>query len=85
MYLVYILRRVLYLTIDIVLLVGGCCSRDDVASLYLEGRMLDLRTDTELWSTLNQWGAPPHGAGGETESAPVNRERCNCGTLTVDM
>ena len=32
--------------------------------------MLDLRTDTELWSTLNQWGAPPRRAGGETESAP---------------
>ena len=23
-------------------------------SLYLEGRMLDLRTDAGLWSTLNQ-------------------------------
>ena len=35
--------------------------------------MLDLRTDTELWSTLNQWGAPPPTAGGETESAPRGR------------
>ena len=32
------------------------------ASLYLEGRMLDLRIDIGLWSTLNQWGAPPRRA-----------------------
>ena len=42
-------------------------------SLYLEGRMLDLRTDTGLWSTLNQWGAPPPRAGGRRESAPRGR------------
>ena len=42
-------------------------------SLYLEGRILDLRTDTGLWSTLNQWGAPPPRAGRRTESAPRGR------------
>ena len=39
-------------------------------SLYLEGRMLDLRTDTGHWSTLNQWGAPLPRAGRRTESVP---------------
>ena len=33
------------------------------AGLYLEGVMLDLRTDTGLWPTLNQWDAPPPRAG----------------------
>ena len=29
------------------------------AGLYLEGVMLDLRTDTGHWPRLNQWSAPP--------------------------
>ena len=32
--------------------------------------MLGLRTDTELWSTLDEWGAPPPRAGRRTESEP---------------
>ena len=43
------------------------------ASLYLEGRMLDLRTDVGLWPTLNQWDAPPPRAGQRTESVPRGR------------
>ena len=42
-------------------------------SLYLEGRMLDLRIETGLWSTLNQWGAPPPRAERRTECAPRGR------------
>ena len=42
-------------------------------SLYLEGRMLDLRIDTRLSSTLNQWGAPPPRAERRTECAPRGR------------
>ena len=42
-------------------------------SLYLEGRMLDLRIDTGLWSILNQWGAPPPRAERRTECAPRGR------------
>ena len=38
--------------------------------LYLEGKVLDLRIDIELWSTLNQWGAPPRRAERRTECAP---------------
>ena len=42
-------------------------------SLYLEGRMLDLRIDIGLWSTLNQWGAPPRRTERRTECAPRGR------------
>ena len=61
---------------EIVLAIGYCitCLRLLFSrwrgSLYLEGRMLDLRTDTELWSTLDQWGAPPRRACRRTESQP---------------
>ena len=40
-------------------------------SLYLEGRMLDLRTDTGLWSTLNQMGCAA------AQSGPADRERAS--------
>ena len=35
--------------------------------------MLDLRTEAGLWSTLNQWGAPPRRAGERTQSVPRGR------------
>ena len=37
---------------DIVLLIKSCCSQTDGCSLYLECRMLDMRTGTKLWSTF---------------------------------
>ena len=41
--------------------------------LFSNRRMLDLRIDTGLWSTLNQWGAPPPRAERRTECAPHGR------------
>ena len=38
--------------LDIVLLVRSCCSQTDGCSLYLECRILDMRTGTELGSTF---------------------------------
>ena len=55
---------------DIVLLVRSCCSQTDGCSLYLECRMLDLRTGTELWSTF-----------GPMESGGIFRRR----RVTIDI
>ena len=87
--------------LDIVLLVRSCCSQTDGCSLYLECRMLDLRTGTELWSTFGPMGSGESvrrrrfsidiedrmdEQGGDL-SWPwtLSREGCNYGTLTVDM
>ena len=42
-------------------------------SLYLEGRMLDMRTDTGFWSTLSQWGA-----GGQRAHLVVGQLALDC-------
>ena len=81
--------------LDIVLLVRSCCSQTDGCSLYLECRMLDLRTGTELWSTF---GPMESGENirwqrftidiedrADEQAWSVQLEGCNCGTLTVDM
>ena len=44
--------------------------------LCLEGKMLDLCICIELWSTLDQWGAPPRRAERREECAPRGQSVC---------
>ena len=70
MYLVYnpdgivLVRRILYYLSRLVVL------EPSRTGLYLEGKMLDLRIGIELWSTLDQWGAPLRRAERREECAP---------------
>ena len=61
-------------------------------SLYLEGKMLDLRIDIGLWSILDQWGAPLRRAERRRECAPRGQAVCpglsagkDVFAMTVDM
>ena len=77
---IVLVRRILYYLSGLVVL------EPSRTGINLDGKMLDLRIGIELWSTLESPVARDVRASWPV-SLPwtVNRDRCICGMLTVDM